>query len=159
MDREQWQSAMLACRRRAIQYAESRLGPYRRDAEDVVQDAFLWVWEHQSRYDPTEKASPETWIINKVLQRARDWKRAKRWRGVQEGKLPREQCVLSVEDQLLKTEELRRMLEALPKRYWGVVERVYLHGERHKDACRAEGVGYATWMRWKQLLRGDINHL
>lgn len=47
----------------------------RRDwAEEVLQDAFVSIWQHASEYDTT-KAAPLTWMTTIVRNRCLDWLR------------------------------------------------------------------------------------
>lgn len=49
------------------------------DAEDVVQDAFLHLWQHPNSYDPAKATRFTTWfyrvITHRCIDRQRSWRR------------------------------------------------------------------------------------
>lgn len=49
----------------------SRILPERREAEDVVHDAFLEAWRHAGEYDAT-RGSARAWLVTRVRSRALD---------------------------------------------------------------------------------------
>lgn len=46
-------------------------------AEDILQEAYLRIWDHAADYRP-EKGAPMTWLISIARHRAIDWRRRDR---------------------------------------------------------------------------------
>src|SRR3954467_6598111 len=82
----------------------------RRDwAEEVLQEAFVNIWNHADRYNPT-KSAPMTWMTAIVRNRALDWLRRPREVEFDEG---HEELMASIPDETPGPEELlRKSLEA-----------------------------------------------
>jgi RNA polymerase sigma-70 factor (ECF subfamily) len=82
----------------------------RRDwAEEVLQEAFVNIWNHAAGYNPT-KSAPMTWMTAIVRNRALDWLRRPREVEIDE---EHEELMASIPDDSPGPEELlRRSLEA-----------------------------------------------
>ena len=82
----------------------------RRDwAEEVLQEAFVNIWNHAAGYNPT-KSAPMTWMTAIVRNRALDWLRRPREVEIDE---QHEELMASIPDESPGPEELlRRSLEA-----------------------------------------------
>src|SRR3954465_400073 len=82
----------------------------RRDsAEEVLQEAFVNIWNHANGYNAT-KSAPMTWMTAIVRNRALDWLRRPREVEVDEG---HEELMASIPDESPGPEELlRKSIEA-----------------------------------------------
>src|SRR3954447_22121696 len=82
----------------------------RRDwAEEVLQEAFINIWNHANGYNAT-KSAPMTWMTAIVRNRALDWLRRPREVEVDEG---HEELMASIPDESPGPEELlRKSIEA-----------------------------------------------
>ena len=82
----------------------------RRDwAEEVLQEAFVNIWNHTASYNPA-KSAPMTWMTAIVRNRALDWLRKPREVEIDE---EHEELMASIPDESPGPEELlRRSLEA-----------------------------------------------
>jgi RNA polymerase sigma-70 factor (ECF subfamily) len=82
----------------------------RRDwAEEVLQEAFVNIWNHAAGYNPA-KSAPMTWMTAIVRNRALDWLRRPREVEIDE---EHEELMASIPDESPGPEELlRRSLEA-----------------------------------------------
>jgi RNA polymerase sigma-70 factor (ECF subfamily) len=47
-------------------------------AEDIVQDAFLKLWQHPDNWDPQRNSRFTTWFYRVVINLSLDWKRRKK---------------------------------------------------------------------------------
>jgi RNA polymerase sigma-70 factor (ECF subfamily) len=78
----------------------------RRDwAEEVLQEAFVNIWNHAGGYNPA-KSAPMTWMTAIVRNRALDWLRRPREVQIDE---EHEQLMASIPDESPGPEELLRM--------------------------------------------------
>jgi RNA polymerase sigma-70 factor (ECF subfamily) len=78
----------------------------RRDwAEEVLQEAFINIWNHAGGYNPT-KSAPMTWMTAIVRNRALDWLRRPREVEIDE---EHEELMASIPDESPGPEELLRM--------------------------------------------------
>lgn len=111
----------------------------RTDAEDVLQDAFLQVWNQVGRYDPA-RASPEVWVL--LLARSRAVDRIRRRTDA-----PTEAVGADVpaapEDpglELQRAEDTGRLqtaLDSLPPEQRELIRLSFFHGLTHQEiACR-----------------------
>jgi RNA polymerase sigma-70 factor (ECF subfamily) len=85
------------------------------DAEDIVQQTALALWEKFDAYDPAQPFTP--WACRFALNKARQWiERQQRWRALLDGDL--------AEELVRRREELRPELEARLKRLEGCLGRL-----------------------------------
>jgi RNA polymerase sigma-70 factor (ECF subfamily) len=74
-------------------------------AEEVLQEAFVNIWNHAGGYNPT-KSAPMTWMTAIVRNRALDWLRRPREVEIDE---EHEELMASIPDESPGPEELLRM--------------------------------------------------
>ncbi len=128
----------------------------RRDwAEEVLQDAFVRVWEHAAGFDPA-KSAPMTWMTHIVRNRAIDWLRRphelaldddafEQW----ESRTPDEQPGLL--ERLMANRDgvaLARCMEALAASERQSVVLAYLHGLSHSELASHLSVPLGTVKSW-----------
>jgi len=95
-------SLFLRSEREIFRYVAA-LVPNVADAEDIVQQTALALWERFAAYDPSQPFTP--WACRFALNKARQWiERRQRWQALLEGGL--------AEELALRREELRPELDA-----------------------------------------------
>lgn len=57
-----------------------------RDAEDSAASAWLWAWEHRSRFDYNKSGLLTSWVIQIALNLAMTYRRSERWRKEREAR-------------------------------------------------------------------------
>lgn len=119
------------------------------DAEEVLQDSFVYAFSRLDRYDP-RKSAFTTWLYTIALSRCRN-KRRRKWLAV----LPLEQATLAAGgeagrqvESLLERRGIRRQvwqaLQLLPPRFREPVVLRYLAEMRYKEIGRALGCNPKT---------------
>ena len=132
------------------------------DAEDIVQQTALALWEKFDAYDPALPFTP--WACRFALNKARQWlERRQRWQALLEGGL--------AEELALRREALRPELEArlkhlegclnkLPEEQRTLVEGYYYRRDSIEklavDSNRSVAATYKTLQRVRQALQGCI---
>ena len=106
-------------------------------AEDVVQDAFLIVWQKPDRYDPS-RGSVRSWLLAIVYHRSIDKIRRLRTAGFHVELTPNivdrsqaDPAALAVAT--IERERVRGALEQLPIEQRQATELSYLHGRTHAE--------------------------
>lgn len=123
--------------RLAFRYLQNREA-----AEDVVQDAFLKIWEDPGRWEPDKNSKFTTWFYRVVVNLCLDWQKRKRPLALNE-EMPliddRESA-----DQVMVRREEQRMLEqaiaALPERQRTAINLCFGEDLSNQDAADAMGV-------------------
>lgn len=130
------ESLYEAHHRQAIGLAYRLLGDMG-DAEDVVQDAFLAVWQSLDRYDPA-RGTPRTWLLSIVRNRALDVLRSRRVHPVR----PLDENaplvdggtdVVRLVEARLDSSRARAALTTLPDEQRQTIEMAYLVGLSHSQ--------------------------
>jgi RNA polymerase sigma-70 factor, ECF subfamily len=126
----------------------------RRDlAEDVLQDAYVRVWQRAGEFDP-KLASPITWMVAIARNRALDEVKRKKMRSLED--MPELMELASAEDLLggiERTEEQRRLetcLEQLEPEKQHIIRLAYHYGmTREEIAARLKRPAgtVKTWLR------------
>lgn len=124
----------------------------REEAEDVLQDVYLTVWNKADRFDP-EKASPITWLVSLARNRAIDRLRSRGTRvmtGVEEAEsLPDAAPLASVK---VETDEDRQRLDGcldqLDPKHSGAVRKAFFEGLTYDALAQAVGVPLGTMKSW-----------
>jgi RNA polymerase sigma-70 factor (ECF subfamily) len=113
-DQQRFLSLFLRSEREMFRYVAA-LVPNVADAEDIVQQTALALWEKFDAYDPAQPFTP--WACRFALNKARQWiERHQRWRNLLEGDL--------AEELARRREELRPELEARLRRLEGCLGRL-----------------------------------
>lgn len=128
------------------------------EAQDVLQETYIRIWQKAERFDPT-KASPITWLAvlarNKAIDRLR------------QRTLPRQdlESALDVPDDspsafdMVESEQNRSRLmgclEELEERSRAAIRSAFLDGASYPELAEREGVPLATLKSWirRGLLR------
>lgn len=111
---QQFLSLFLRSEREIFRYVAA-LVPNVADAEDIVQQTALTLWEKFDAYDPAQPFTP--WACRFALNKTRQWiERHQRWRSLLEGNL--------AEELARRREELRPELETRLRRLEGCLGRL-----------------------------------
>src|SRR5687767_3969328 len=149
---QQFLSLFLRSEREVFRYV-AVLVPNVADAEDIVQQTALALWEKFDAYDPSQPFTP--WACRFALNKARQWiERRQRWQSLLEGGL--------AEELAQRREELRSELEyrlnhlegclgKLPEDQRSLVEGYYYH--RTSIEQLSEGSGRTVAATYKALQR------
>ena len=135
-----------------------------RDAEDVVQDAFLQIWQQARSFDP-DRGSARGWIHTVVRNRARRLRRT----GLRHYAID-DQVLLAIYDVLDSTQDskphlseesaLRRYLAKLDPKKRASLILAYVDGCTHREIADQLGVPIGTakaWIRRSLIaLRADL---
>src|SRR5882672_6523699 len=106
-------SLFLRSEREVFRYVAA-LVPHVADAEDIVQQTALMLWEKFAAYDPGQPFTP--WACRFALNKTRQWiERKQRWQALLEGGL--------VEELAQRREELRPELEVRLKHLEGCLNK------------------------------------
>ena len=144
------------------------------EAEDVVQEAFVHVWNHAARYDPS-RSSVSTWLVlitrSRAIDRLRHRQVVDRTHEASQREVPPDghaspegvESVLTRE----RRERVRRELENLPPEQRQVLEMAFYEGLSQAEiAARADlplgTVKTRTLLAMKKLrsaLRSEIRQL
>lgn len=133
------------------------------EAQDVLQDVYVTVWQKAHRFDPS-KASPITWLC--VLARNRCIDRLRR--GVQRGE--ELEAASDIEDDSLsafdlveqqqQTARLSGCLDQLDEQARRMIRAAFLDGTSYPELAEREGVPLGTMKSWirrgLQRLRGCL---
>ena len=130
-------------------------------AEDVVQDAFLWVWNNPERIDP-ERGSAEALLMTLVHRRSIDALRARNRRNAlhQDSMVPEQ--VAAASDLFesvarnLSHQHVRDTLESLSMDQQRVIDLAYFGGLTHQEISDQLGIPLGTV---KSRLRLGLNRL
>ena len=119
-------------------------------AEDVVQDAFLKLWNNAAQFD-VERGSLRTWIITAVRHRSIDTLRGRGAHERQERELkPELQAVGPTSDPWrdvslsLERTAIREAMNSLPAEQRQAVELAYFGGYSHGEIANMAGVPLST---------------
>jgi RNA polymerase sigma-70 factor (ECF subfamily) len=131
-------------------------------ADDVIQDAFLQIWQEAHTFDPN-RGSARGWIYTVVRHRALKLRRARLRQGAMDDRV-----LLAIFDggmnatsRLLEKSALRRYVAGLdPKRRASLIL-AYVDGRTHREIAAQLGVPVGTakaWIRRRLIaLRAQLN--
>lgn len=149
---QQFLSLFLRSEREIFRYVAALI-PNVADAEDIVQQTAIALWEKFDAYDPAQPFTP--WACRFALNKARQWmERRARWQALLEGGLAdelarrREELRPELESRL---KHLEGCLGKLPKGQRVLVEDYYYH--RAKVEHLSEGSGRTVAATYKALQR------
>lgn len=154
-------SLFLRSEREIYRYVAA-LVPNVADAEDIVQQTALALWEKFEAYDPNQPFTP--WACRFALNKARQWmERRQRWKLLLDGGLAEE---LALRHEQLKPEleaRLRRLegcLGRLPEDQRSLVEGYYYRraevGQLASESGRTIPATYKSLQRIRQSLQACI---
>jgi RNA polymerase sigma-70 factor, ECF subfamily len=119
------------------------------EAEEIVQDTFVEIWQSATRYDP-RRAAPERWILTIVRTRAIDRLRQNGARGRLRENLqvqPTKEPAQTPDAQVAAGREAQRLREAmatLPEEQREVLEQAYGAGLTQSEIAEATGLPLGT---------------
>ena len=125
------------------------------EAEDVLQDVYVTVWNKAGTYDPA-RASPVTWLATIARNRAIDRLRSA---AVRPGRTARPlddalqvaDPAISAEAVLSRDEDHQRLkgcLEGLDPRHAGLIRQAFFGGLSYSDLAEAAGRPLGTVKTW-----------
>ena len=123
--------------RLAYRYVQNR-----ETAEDIVQDAFLKLWEEPARWQPARHAKFTTWFYKIVVNLCLDWQKKKRPQALPED-MPLIDEHERPEEAVARAEEHRRLeaeIAALPERQRAAVNLCFAEGLSNQEAADIMGV-------------------
>jgi RNA polymerase sigma-70 factor (ECF subfamily) len=155
---QQFLSLFLRSEREIFRYVAA-LVPNVADAEDIVQQTAVALWEKFDAYDPALPFTP--WACRFALNKARQWiERRRRWEALLEKGLAEE---LAQRREALRPELERRLnrlencLAKLPEEHRSLVEGYYYHRtgieELAARAGRTVAATYKALQRTRQALQ------
>ena len=112
-----------------------------KEAEEVVQDVFLQIWNRASSYDEN-RGSPLSWLIGIARNRAIDKARSIKLRGkftLLENRMNLESHSVSIIDRGQMAEkqmDIRNALGGLPKEQRTAIEMAYFSGMTHSEIAQ-----------------------
>jgi RNA polymerase sigma-70 factor (ECF subfamily) len=118
-----------------------RLCPSPQDAEDIVQETYLRVYQHRHRYDG--RGSVKTWMYSIALNLLRDRARKKKSASLREDIPAR----LPVDRRLEKeelAEQIRRLVQSLPDGQREIFTLYRYEGLPYDDIARMLGLSVGT---------------
>lgn len=114
----------------------------RETSEDIVQDAFLKLWEDPGRWQPERNSKFTTWFYRIVVNLCLDWQKKKRPLAldeeltlVDERETPDAAIIRTQEQQVLEQE-----IAALPERQRLAVNLCFAEGLSNQEAAEVIGV-------------------
>jgi RNA polymerase sigma-70 factor (ECF subfamily) len=111
-------------------------------AEDVVQDAFLKLWEDPGKWQADRNAKFTTWFYRVVVNLCLDWQKRKRPVELNE-EMPLVDDRETADQAMLRSEEQRALekeIAALPERQRTALNLCFDEGLSNQDAADAMGV-------------------
>jgi RNA polymerase sigma-70 factor (ECF subfamily) len=118
--------------RLAFRYLQNR-----ESAEDVVQDAFLKLWEDPRRWQPDKNTKFTTWFYRVVVNLCLDWQKKKQPVELNED-MPLLDNRESADEAMQRKQEqlaLERAIAALPERQRTAINLCYDEGLSNQDAA------------------------
>ncbi len=138
-----------------------RMSGSRADAEDVVQDVFLRLWQRPEAWRPGQ-AQFSTWLYRVVVNRCLDLKRRPKGTDLDSVEEPQAPDA-NAEDSLLDAERSRALdgaVKQLPERQRAAIVLTYTAGLRNADAASAMDISVkafeALLVRAKRELRDHL---
>ncbi len=105
----------------------------RTDAEDVLQETFLQVWNQASRYDPTRSA-PDVWLL--LIARSRAVDRVRKRQVATREDVPDPATHDDPDTALVQREDAERVrtaLDALPPEQGDLIRKAFFGGRTHEQ--------------------------
>lgn len=154
-------SLFLRSEREIFRYV-AVLVPNMADAEDIVQQTALALWEKFDAYDPNQPFTP--WACRFALNKSRQWiERRQRWQALLEGGLAEElaQRRDALRPELeIRLKHLEGCLNKLPEEHRSLVEGYYYRRDAIEKLSVASSLTvaatYKTLQRVRQALQSCI---
>lgn len=132
------------------------------EAEDIVQETFLRLWQRASEYEP--KARVTTWLHRITHNLAVDRLRARRTQPLpDEEEMPTSARQATLLDEKRRVVALDTALSALPERQANAIVLVHLHGLTGAEAAEVLGVGVeaveSLLARGRRALKSELSGL
>jgi RNA polymerase sigma-70 factor, ECF subfamily len=114
----------------------------REEAEDIVQDAFLKLWEDPGRWQPERNSKFTTWFYRVVVNLCLDWQKKKRPLALDdevsepEGESGLDIAAIQRQEQKM----LEREIAALPERQRTALNLCFAEGLSNQEAAEVIGV-------------------
>jgi RNA polymerase sigma-70 factor (ECF subfamily) len=123
--------------RLAYRYVQNR-----ETAEDLVQDAFLKLWEDPGRWQPERDSKFTTWFYRIVVNLCLDWQKKKRplALGDEESELKGEAALEVAAIRRQEQKILEREIAALPERQRLALNLCFAEGLSNQEAAEVIGV-------------------
>ncbi|MGH1378774.1 MAG: RNA polymerase sigma factor [Alphaproteobacteria bacterium] len=137
--------AVLVNRHTEMFYSAAyRMCAHQNDAEDIVQDAFLKLWNNPKLWDASRGAKFTTWFYRVVTNQAIDFIRKKKHKFG--GDLPDHvECDRDNQQDIMESEEqseiIEQVIQSLPDRQKVALNLCFYEGLTNKDAAEIMGVG------------------
>ncbi|MGH7960714.1 MAG: sigma-70 family RNA polymerase sigma factor [Candidatus Binatia bacterium] len=123
--------------RLAYRYVQSQ-----QTAEDIVQDAFLKLWEDPGKWQPERNSKFTTWFYRVVVNLCLDWQKKKRPLALDdalplpdEGETPDTAMIRTQQQKILETE-----IAALPERQRTALNLCFDEGLSNQEAAEVMGL-------------------
>ena len=117
------------------------------DAENLLQDCFIKVWQYAERYDP-EKGRLATWLINIARNTAIDFTRSKYFSQKRKNQnlenLVLTEQAASAQTLPVETLGLRQIVEKLTPAYRNIIEWMYFEGYTQQEIAGNFGIPLGT---------------
>jgi RNA polymerase sigma-70 factor, ECF subfamily len=123
--------------RLAYRYVQNR-----ENAEDLVQDAFLRLWENPASWQPDRRSKFTTWFYRIVVNLCLDWQKKKRPVPLNED-MPLADERESADEAMIRRQEqelLEKEISALPERQRTALNLCFDEGLTNQEAAEAMGV-------------------
>jgi RNA polymerase sigma-70 factor, ECF subfamily len=123
--------------RLAYRYVQNR-----EEAEDIVQDAFLKLWEDPGRWQPERNSKFTTWFYRVVVNLCLDWQKKKRPLALDDevsepaGESALDIAVMQRQEQKM----LEREIATLPERQRAALNLCFAEGLSNQEAAEVIGV-------------------
>ena len=123
--------------RLAYRYVQNR-----EEAEDIVQDAFLKLWEDPGKWQPERSGKFTTWFYRIVVNLCLDWQKKKRPLALEdEVSEPEGESALDIAAmQRQEQKMLEREIAALPERQRAALNLCFTEGLSNQEAADVIGV-------------------
>lgn len=133
-------------------------------AEDIVQDAFVKLWENPAAWNPHKGAQFTTWFYRIVVNQCLDWQKKKRPLPLIEG-MDAPDDTRPQDEQLALTRQqqaLEKAIRALPERQQTALNLCFYEELSNQQAADIMGVGLkalqSLLMRAKANLKQVLDH-
>lgn len=131
-------------------------------AEDIVQDAFLKIWENPHAFCPERGTAFTTWFYRVILNGCLDWQRRKPFAILPDDLgIPPEQD--GVVQQAFEKEAIAEAIAQLPNRQQMAIQLCFVEGLSNQEAARIMGLHLkalqSLLMRAKKALQDKLRYL